>query len=59
MEVRKSKYEEIIDEVVYIARASEGALSAEWIMSQPIFTRKKYLDFFIEERKRLEKSINK
>lgn len=59
LDVRKSQYEAIVDEVVYIARASEGALSAEWIMSQPISVRKKYLEFFIEERKRLEKSVNK
>ena len=44
LDVRKSQYEAIVDEVVYIARASEGALSAEWIMSQPISVRKKYLE---------------
>jgi Fe-S cluster biosynthesis and repair protein YggX len=48
-----------MDEVVYIARASEGALTADWIMKQPIFIRKKYLDQFLEERKKLEQKMNK
>lgn len=59
LDARKKQCEDILDEVVYIARASEGALSAEFIMAQPISFRKKYLEFFYEERKRLEKSINK
>ena len=42
-------YESIIDETVFIARASEGALSSEWIMSQPIFVRKKFVKSFTKE----------
>ena len=41
-ELRQDMYERIVDEAVYIARASEGSMSVEWVMSQPIFVRKKY-----------------
>ena len=54
-EIRQKLYENIIDEALFISRASEGAVSAEWIMDQPIFIRKKYVDTFtkeLEERKR-------
>jgi hypothetical protein len=58
-EVRQKIYENIIDETMFIARASEGAVSAEWLMEQPIFVRKKYVESFtkeLEERKaRLKK----
>lgn len=49
LEVRQKMYESIIDETVFIARASEGALSSEWIMSQPIFVRKKFVKSFTKE----------
>lgn len=48
-------YESIIDETLFVSRASEGAVSAEWLMTQPIFIRKKYVKSFtteLEERKR-------
>ena len=41
MEIRQQMYENIVDETLFIARASEGAVSAEWVMNQPIFVRKK------------------
>ena len=37
MEVRQQAYENIIDETLFIARASEGAVSAEWVMDQCVF----------------------
>lgn len=52
-------YENIVDETLFIARASEGAVSADWVMSQPIFIRKKYVEAFqeeIKERDRILKS---
>lgn len=52
-------YENIIDESLFISRASEGAVSAEWIMSQPIFIRKKYVEAFRKELKEREKQYNK
>lgn len=52
-------YENIIDETLFISRASEGAVSAEWIMSQPVFIRKKYVDAFTKEIKEREKLINR
>lgn len=48
-------YENIIDETVFISRASEGALSSEWLMQQPIFIRKRFVESFkkeLEERKK-------
>lgn len=44
-------YESIVDEAVFIARASEGAISTDWVMNQPISIRKKYVDSFTEELK--------
>ena len=46
MEIRQQMYENIIDETLFISRASEGAVSAEWLMDQPIFVRKKYVESF-------------
>lgn len=36
---------------MFISRASEGAVSLQWVMDQPIFIRKKYLDSFTKEVK--------
>ena len=58
MEVRQQAYENIIDETLFIARASEGAVSAEWVMDQPIFVRKKYVQPFQKELKEREKRLN-
>lgn len=52
-------YENIIDEALFIARASEGAVSAEWIMDQPIWIRKKYVEQFSKEMKEREAALNK
>lgn len=52
-------YERIVDETIFIARASEGAVSAEWVMQQPISIRKKYVDAFTEELKERQKKMNK
>ena len=51
-------YENIIDETLFISRASEGAVSAEWLMTQPIFVRKKYVEQFTKELKERERSMN-
>ena len=56
-EVRHQLYENIIDETLFISRASEGSVSAEWIMKQPIFIRKKYVDMFEKELKDREKKL--
>ena len=48
-EVRQQLYENVIDEAMFVARASEGAVSLEWIMQQPIFIRKKYVQDLKEE----------
>lgn len=55
-EIRQKLYENIVDEAMYIARGSEGAVSLEWVMQQPVFIRKKYLQEMkdeVAERKRL------
>lgn len=58
-EVRQQLYENIIDEAMFVARASEGAVSLEWIMNQPIFIRKKYLETFTKELKEREQKLKK
>lgn len=52
-------YENIVDETLFIARASEGSISAEWIMGQPIFIRKKYVESFTKELKERENEAKK
>ena len=56
--MRQKMYESIVDETLFISRASEGAVSAEWVMAQPIFIRKKYVDTFTKELKEREKRLN-
>lgn len=56
-EVRQRLYENIIDETLFVSRASEGAVSAEWLMNQPIFVRKKYVDSFTRELKERERKL--
>lgn len=51
-------YENIVDETLFVSRASEGSVSAEWLMSQPIFIRKKYVDVFTKELKERENMLN-
>lgn len=57
--MRQQLYEQIIDETLFIARASEGAVSADWVMNQPIFIRKKYAESFSKELKEREQRLNK
>lgn len=57
--MRQQLYEQIIDETLFIARASEGAVSADWVMNQPIFIRKKYIESFSKELKEREQRLNK
>lgn len=52
-------YESIIDETLFISRASEGAVSAEWIMKQPIFIRQKYVESFQKELEERKKALDK
>ena len=59
LELRQTKYENIIDEIVFIARASEGAISTDWIMAQPISIRTKYVKDFEKELKEREAKLNK
>ena len=62
-EIRQRLYENIVDEAMYIARGAEGSVSLDWVMSQPVFIRKKYLkemkDELVERRKLLEKRKKK
>ena len=58
-EIRQELYEQIIDEALFVSRASEGAVSAEWLMEQPIFIRKKYVQSFTKELKEREQSLKK
>ena len=58
-QLRQDLYTKIVDEAVFIARASEGAISVEWILDQPIAIRKKYVESFDEELKERKKQIEK
>lgn len=42
---------------MYIARGSEGAVSLDWVMNQPIFIRRKYFDQMKEEIKERNKLL--
>lgn len=55
-EIRQRLYENIVDEAMYIARGAEGAVSLDWVMDQPVFIRKKYLQEMkdeVAERKKM------
>jgi len=58
-EIRQQLYENIVDEALFVSRASEGAVSAEWLMNQPIFIRKKYVEAFTKELKEREQAVRK
>lgn len=57
--MRQDRYERIVDETLFIARASEGAVSAEWVMQQPIFVRTKYVESFEKELKERQAQLEK
>ena len=56
--MRTQKYENIIDEVMFISRATEGAVSVDWVMNQPISIRKKYVKDLEKELKEREQKLN-
>lgn len=43
---------------MYIARGSEGAVTLDWLMQQPIFIRKRYLEQMKDEVKERRKMID-
>lgn len=57
--MRQQKYEKIIDETLYVARASEGSISADWVMEQPIFIRTKYVEQLDKEMQERKKQMDK
>ena len=44
---------------MFIARATEGAVTADWVMDQPISVRKKYVKDLAKELKEREEKLNK
>ena len=58
LELRQQKYEQIIDEMIFIGRASEGAISIDWLERQPISVRTKYVKEFEKELKEREAKLN-
>ena len=58
-QMRQQRYERIVEETIYVARASEGAVSAEWVMEQPIFIRTKYVEELDKELQERQKKLNK
>ena len=59
LELREEVYQAIVDEAMFISRASEGAVSLEWLMEQPISIRKKYAQQFQEELKERSERMKK
>lgn len=57
--MRQERYKNILDELVFVARASEGSVSVEWLKDQPILMRHKYVEDFKKELEEREKSLNK
>ncbi len=53
------QYETILDEILFISRASEHSVSDTWLMEQPIFVRKKYSKLFLQELQEREAKLNK
>ncbi len=51
-------YENILDEAMYVARGSDGSVSLDWIMSQPVFIRKKYYKNMKDEVAERNRMIN-
>ena len=43
---------------MFISRASEGAISVDWMETKPIFIRKKYVEEFKKELKEREAKLN-
>lgn len=58
-EVRQQLYENIVDECMFVSRASEGAVSLDWLMGQPVFVRTKYVKSFSTELKERQAKMNK
>lgn len=42
-------YDRIVDECVFISRASEGTVTTEWVMNQPVSVRERFVKMFNEE----------
>ena len=56
--MRQQKYERVVEETLYIARASEGSISADWVMEQPIFIRTKYVEQLDKEMKERQQQLD-
>lgn len=42
---------------MFVSRASEGAISPEWLMQQPIYIRKHYVESLTKELKEREAKL--
>lgn len=54
MEARQRDYNDITDSMVYIATSSNGSISMDWLMGQPIRLRLRYYDEFKKMEKEAE-----
>lgn len=57
--MRNEACNNILDEALFIARATEGAVSVDWVMNQPIGVRKKYVKDLSEELKKRQAELAK
>lgn len=58
LEMRNKACDNILDEAMFISRASEGAVSIDWVMNQPISVRKKYVRQFEDELKKRQAELD-
>lgn len=57
-ELRAEYCDNIQDEMMFIARASEGAVSVDWLSTQPIATRRRYVESYKKELEERERKLN-
>ena len=57
--LRENSYNAITDEMLFVASASNGAISVDWLMDQPIRTRARYFDEFKKMEEDRERNSKK
>ena len=59
LQIRRQLTDNITDESVFVARASEGSLSVDWVMAQPVYIRQRFVDSFTKELQERKKNLDK
>ena len=58
LEMRQDACKHIIDDMIFISRASEGAISIAWLQNQPIYIRMRCKEAMVKELKDREAKLN-